>query len=217
VNVTVDNVDNPPSVSVTNPAEGAMVSGSVTVTADASDDKGVTQVEFFVDDTSIGTDTDGSDGWSANWDTTAYTDGSQPTVTATATDTVGQTASNSVHVTVDNSGPATMHVGDLDGSSTNQGRTWTAIVTITIHDASHNPVSDATVYGTWSVGASGTDSATTDANGECTVSFAGIRKRNGSATFTVENVTHAILSYDSTANRDPDGDSDGTSITVYKP
>jgi hypothetical protein len=96
--------DAPPSVSITNPADGDTVSGAVTVMADASDDNGVSQVEFFVDDNSIGVDSDGSDGWSATWDTTTEADGSTHTVTATATDTAGQTVSDSVSVTVDNSG-----------------------------------------------------------------------------------------------------------------
>ncbi|MFP3852752.1 MAG: Ig-like domain-containing protein [Anaerolineales bacterium] len=101
VSVTVDNVDDPPTVTITNPEDGSTVSGTVEVTADASDDDAVTQVEFFVDDGSIGTDSDGSDGWTVNWDTTAYADGSH-TVEAVATDTAGQTASDSVSVTVDN-------------------------------------------------------------------------------------------------------------------
>ena len=95
--------DNPPGVSVTSPSDGATVSGSVTVTASASDDNGVTQVEFFVDGGSIGVDTDGSNGWSASWDTTAYANGGH-TVSAVATDTIGQTGSDSVSVTVDNGG-----------------------------------------------------------------------------------------------------------------
>ena len=95
--------DNPPSVSITNPADGATVSGSVNVTADATDDNGVSQVEFFVDNTSIGIDSDGSDGWSATWDTTLYTDGVTYAVSATATDSAGQNATDSVSATVDNS------------------------------------------------------------------------------------------------------------------
>ncbi|HUG98602.1 MAG TPA: S8 family serine peptidase [Gammaproteobacteria bacterium] len=95
--------DNPPSVSVTSPLNGATVSGTVSVTASASDDNGVSQVQFFVDGGSIGVDTDGSNGWSASWDTTGSADGGH-TVTATATDSIGQTASDSVGVTVDNSG-----------------------------------------------------------------------------------------------------------------
>lgn len=98
--------DDPPSVSITNPSAGATVSGTISVTVDASDDNGVSQVEFFVDGGSIGTDTDGSDGYSASWDTTAYADGSHA-VESVATDSAGQTASDSISVTVDNSGGST--------------------------------------------------------------------------------------------------------------
>jgi len=90
-----------PTVSIVAPAEGDTVSGMVTVTANADDDNSVTQVEFFVGGSSIGVDSNGSDGWSASWDTTAYAEGSH-TVSATATDTIGQTSSDSIVVTVDN-------------------------------------------------------------------------------------------------------------------
>ena len=95
--------DVPPSVGITNPNDGTTVSGTVTVAADASDDNGVTQVEFFVDGASIGVDSDGSDGWFTSWNTTSVNDGPH-TVAVTATDTAGQTASDSISVTVDNSG-----------------------------------------------------------------------------------------------------------------
>jgi thermitase len=113
VNVTVDNVDDPPTVSVTNPADGSTVSSTVLVTAYASDDDSVSQVEFFVDSTSIGIDTNGGDGWSASWDTTANADGSHA-VSATATDTDGQTSSDSVNVTVDNSVTTKLTVSLID-------------------------------------------------------------------------------------------------------
>ncbi|MFO8036565.1 MAG: S8 family serine peptidase [Anaerolineales bacterium] len=113
--------DNPPSVSITNPADGATVSGTVSVTADATDDNGVSQVEFFVDGSSIGIDSDGSDGYSASWDTTAYVDGGH-TVEAVATDSAGQTASDSISVTVDNSGGTTYPISL--SVSTNKVRGW---------------------------------------------------------------------------------------------
>jgi subtilisin family serine protease len=94
-------VDDPPDVVITVPVDGSTVSGQINVTADASDDVGVTQVEFFVDGDSIGVDADGADGWSAPWDTTAYSDGPH-TVTATATDTAAQTSDDSINVTVGN-------------------------------------------------------------------------------------------------------------------
>ena len=49
------------------------------------------------------------------------------------------------------------------------------------------------VIGTWT-GTGGTKepSCTTDSSGVCTVSFSGIRKRNGTATFTVDNLTDTL-------------------------
>jgi subtilisin family serine protease len=98
--------DEPPSISITAPAAGTTVADIVIITANASDDVGVAQVEFFVDGSSLGFDDIGSDGWSASWDTTAFADGLH-TVSAAATDTAGQSASDSVSVTVDNSGGVT--------------------------------------------------------------------------------------------------------------
>ena len=74
----------------------------VVVAADASDDDGVTQVRFADGGTIIGTDTDGSDGWAVSWNTTTAADGAH-SVTATATDTGGQTTTSAARaVTVDN-------------------------------------------------------------------------------------------------------------------
>jgi subtilisin family serine protease len=44
--VHLDNVDDPPTVAITSPV-GGTVSGTVIVTAEANDDRGVSQVEFF--------------------------------------------------------------------------------------------------------------------------------------------------------------------------
>ena len=149
--------DDPPSVSITSPADGATVSGTVNVTAAATDDNGVDSVEFFVDGSSIGTDSDGTDGWSMSWDTTLATEGGH-TITATATDTALQTASDSIAVTVDNVADLDVHIGDLDGSSApgGNGGKWDATVFITVHDSTEAPVSGAMVDGTWngSVGGS---------------------------------------------------------------
>lgn len=109
----------------------------------------------------------------------------------------------------------TVHVGDLDRSSSNSGRTWTARVTITVHDASEGAVSGAVVSGTWSGGPSA--SCTTGSTGSCTLTRSGIAKKTGSVTFTVTGVVVNGVTYDASVNHDPDGDSNGTSITVSKP
>jgi hypothetical protein len=109
------------------------------------------------------------------------------------------------------------HVGDLDRSSTSQGSTWTANVTVSVHDTNHAPVANATISGSWSGGATGSATCTTNGSGQCTVSRGSIRKNRGSVTFSVTAVTHASLTYVASANHDPDGDSNGTSIAVNKP
>lgn len=206
--------DTPPTVTITNPAEGATVAGTVTITANASDDQGVTQVEFFVDGTSLGVDT--SAPYEIAWNTTTVADGTHQ-VRAVATDTIAQTAEDINTVTVNNGGgtPTTMHVGDLDGSKSGTRR-WSATVTITVHDANHNPLSGVTVTGSWSAGASGTSSCTTNSSGQCSVSKTNIANTVSSVTFSVTNLSKSGYTYASSSNHDPDGDSNGTSITITK-
>ena len=43
-----------------------------------------------------------------------------------------------------------VHVGDMDGSITGQGRAWSASVSVTLHDSSELLVDGVTVQGTWS-------------------------------------------------------------------
>jgi hypothetical protein len=120
--------DGPPSVSITTPASGATVAGTVTVGASASDDHGVTMVEFFVDGTSIGIDADGTDGWSRAWNTTTVANGGH-TVAATATDTAGQTASASIPVSVANPSASTSNMG-VFSITWQSGRNLTVTVTV---------------------------------------------------------------------------------------
>jgi serine protease len=192
--------DTPPTAMVTAPVEGATVSGTVTVTATATDDKGVNQVQFYVDDVSIGADTNGGDGWSVSWNTTTVANGAH-VVKAIATDTIGQTGQDTNNVTVNN--PTTtqdMHVGDLDGSKSGTNR-WSATVTITVHDAAHNPVASVSVSGNWS---------------KCSVTKSNIPRTTTSVTFSVTGLSKSGWTYVSASNHDPDGDSNGTNITITK-
>jgi hypothetical protein len=121
-------------------------------------------------------------------------------------------------VTITVGSPTTMHAGDLDGSSTSNGSTWTAVVTILVVDAAGTPVTGAAVSGNWTVnGSTSTGGCTTGTSGSCSVSKASIPKRVGSVSYTVTGVSHATLTYEATDNTDPDGDSNGTTISVRKP
>lgn len=111
---------------------------------------------------------------------------------------------------------AEMHVGDLDGSSAPANRNrWSATVTITVHDSGEAPVANATVNGSWSTGGSG--SCVTNASGQCSITRNNIKGNQSSTTFTVTSVSHATNSYNSGANHDPDGDSNGSAITIAEP
>jgi thermitase len=106
-----------------------------------------------------------------------------------------------------------LHVGDLDGSATNQGSTWTAAVVARVHDENHALVDGALVQGLWSGGYSGPDTCTTVA-GQCTMQSGAIAKRDSSATFTVTGIVGGT--FQAGASHDPDGDSNGQSITVVR-
>lgn len=108
-----------------------------------------------------------------------------------------------------------VHVADLDGSGQNNGTLWTASVSILIVDNNGGPVAGTQVTGKWSGGTSGTSSCTTDGAGLCTVSKSSLRRTQ--VRFTVTGVVANGYTYDKAANTDPDGDSNGTVIMVYRP
>jgi hypothetical protein len=93
-----------PTTSLTAPAAGATVSGTTTISASASDNVGVSKVEFYVDSALKGTDT--SSPYSYSWDTTAYSNGAH-TLYTKAYDAAGNVGtSSSRSVTVSNSVPS---------------------------------------------------------------------------------------------------------------
>jgi PKD repeat protein len=127
------------------------------------------------------------------------------------TDNLGATAAGARNLVVV---PLPMHVGDLDGASTSQSRLWTASVTITVHDSDHALLAGASVTGSWTDGTAG--ACTTNADGRCSVTKAGIPKTTASAGYSVTSVMRAVSIYTPTDNHDPDGDSSATAITIRK-
>lgn len=89
-----------PSTSITSPAGGATVSGTTKVTASASDDTGVSRVDFYLDGAVRASDTTSPYEWS--WDTAADANGTH-TLTSRAFDAAGNSATSSgVSVSVSN-------------------------------------------------------------------------------------------------------------------
>jgi hypothetical protein len=209
--------DIPPWVNFTNPLDSDTVSSTVIVSADAGDDNGVMQVEFRVDGSPIGVDTNGADGWSADWDTTLEADGPHNLMTE-ATDAIDQTAVDSVNIEVSNLLPVMgIHVSDLDGSTINLKKNWKPKAIVTVHDTDHLPVTNAAVQGSWSTDGGATVLCVTGRSGQCTVTGGvSIRKKVHSSTFTVGDVSHASLTYVFDDNHDPEGDSNGRWIVVER-
>ena len=95
-------VDDLPAVNITSPGDNSTVSGTVSFTANASDDSSVASVRFFIDGTSVKNDT--SSPYNYSWDTTGEAAG-QHVLRTVATDSAGQTAEDTHTVTVDNPEP----------------------------------------------------------------------------------------------------------------
>jgi hypothetical protein len=90
----------PPTTSITAPANGATVSGTTVVTASASDDVGVSRVEFYLDSALAATDTTSPYQWS--WDTNTAANGAH-TLTSKAYDAANNIGTSAaVSVTVNN-------------------------------------------------------------------------------------------------------------------
>jgi hypothetical protein len=99
----------PPTVTVTSPSSGAMVGGTTSITAGASDNVGVAKVEFYVN--GILKATDSASPYAYSWDTKAVTDGSH-ILLAKAYDAAGNVGlSSGIAVTVKNTIPDTSRPG----------------------------------------------------------------------------------------------------------
>lgn len=103
---TGDNCNTPsdttaPAITLTAPADGATVSGTVNTTATASDNVGVTKVEFYDNNALLGTDTNTP--YTFSWNTTTTANGVH-TLTAKAYDDAGNTSFSARNITVQNNG-----------------------------------------------------------------------------------------------------------------
>jgi hypothetical protein len=111
VTVNVLNTDTvPPTVSITSPANGATVHGTIDVTASAADNQGVAGVQFLVDGATFGAEVT-SPPYTVAWDTSALVNNSTHTLAARARDTSNNlTTSAPASVTVSNpaAGPPAM-------------------------------------------------------------------------------------------------------------
>jgi Bacterial Ig domain len=142
-----------PATSITAPANGATVSGTVSVTASASDNVGVTKVEFYLDGALRTTDTTSPYSWS--WDTTTFANSAHSLV-AKAYDAAGNVGTSAtVTVTVSNSTGSTQLLGNPGFES--GAVTWTASSGVI-----DNSTGEAAHSGSWKAWMDGYGSAHTD-------------------------------------------------------
>ncbi len=86
----------PPTITITSPAPGTVVSGTINITVSATDNVGVKSVSYSVDGAAIGSTTTAPFGYS--WNTTTLADGVH-TLLATAFDAAGNSSYYSIGVT----------------------------------------------------------------------------------------------------------------------
>ncbi|MFC4723562.1 polysaccharide lyase family 7 protein [Geojedonia litorea] len=192
--------NNAPTVAITAPSNGASFNDgdNVTIAANASDSDGtISQVEFFVNGSSVGVDT--SSPYSVNWSIGV---GSYA-ITAVATDNqAASTTSSTVNVTGNSVGPATdLYVSSIATGTQNvsKGKKH-GLATVTILDNSGAPVAGATVTGTFSGTFNETVVGTTGSNGSVDLVTTTTEKGGVSVDLCVDNVTHATLTYNSSLN-----------------
>ncbi len=87
----------PPTISITSPANGTTVSGTVNVTVNATDNRAVSSVSLSVDGSFVGNST--SSPFTISWNSATVINGTH-TITVMARDAAGNSASSSAQVTV---------------------------------------------------------------------------------------------------------------------
>jgi chitodextrinase len=126
----------PPSVSLTSPADGGTVSGTIVINASASDNIGIGGVQFLLDGSNLGAE-DTAAPYSTTWNTTTVAIGTH-VLTARARDTGGNTTTSaSITVTVQNNN-LVLALGFNEGTGT------------TVTDSSGNGNNGTIANATWS-------------------------------------------------------------------
>jgi hypothetical protein len=117
-----------PAVSITAPTPGSPVSGTITVSASATDNVGVVGVQFKLDGANLGAEVAAAP-YSVSWDTTAAASQAH-NLTAVARDASGNTATSTV-VTVNVSNPVSsvplLANGSFESFTGNVATGWTVV------------------------------------------------------------------------------------------
>lgn len=188
----------PPAVSIMAPANGANVSGIVSIAAQATDNVGVELIEIgfwnqYAGQNVILGSAANSGNLTVNWDTRTLTPAAY-TVWAFAHDAIGNWTQKEISVNV--TAPArSMKVTSIALSGNVQGRKTSIVGNVTVRDAVGQPVVGATVRARWTLpnGGSTASSAQTDSSGRARFAISGTR---GTYTLTVTDLVKAGYIFD---------------------
>lgn len=122
--------NSPPSVTITAPASGAIVSGSVDVLVAASDNIGVSEVALRVDGSLVGNDNTAP--YALPWNSATVSNGAH-TLTVTARDAAGNIRSVSIQVMVSNVSGGDVTNPTVTITSPDNGSTVTGTVNIAVN------------------------------------------------------------------------------------
>jgi hypothetical protein len=150
-----------------------------------------------------------------NWNTAGVAlNGHILTATQKLADANSSNNARAIAITVN---PPSVHVGNLDGVAVSGVDTWSATVRITAHDSRHNRLNGVTVRGSWN-SSPDVQCVTSDADGggggTCTLVLSSIPNTTWMAYFGVSGMALPGYTYNSAANHDPDGSSNGYSLYV---
>jgi len=153
----------PPTTSITAPANGATVSGTVTINATASDNVGVTQMQILIDGAVAASNTNAT-ALSFSWNTTTVTNASH-TITSKAFDAAGNVGTSStVTVTVSNGGGTVTELignGGFENGASNPAP-WVLTSTHTPLNIINSSTSEPPHTGTFDAWMNGWGTTTTD-------------------------------------------------------
>ena len=131
----------PPTTGITAPANAATVSGTVSISANATDAVGVTNVEFYQGATLLGTDT--TSPYSYNWDTTGVANGNY-TLTTKAFDAAGNSSTSAgVTVAVNSTGTSPQPVTQVSTPVADSSKPATISVSSVCDNITSNEVADS--------------------------------------------------------------------------
>ncbi len=163
LNVTTPGGDTtPPTTSITSPANGAIVSGTVMVTATASDNVGVTQMQILIDGTEVTSNTN-STSLSFRFGTTNVANGPH-TIVSKAFDAAGNVGTSpTVTVTVSNGSTTSEPIsnGGFENGSSNPAP-WVLTSSSSPVDIINNTSSEPPHTGSWDAWLDGFGSSHTD-------------------------------------------------------